>query len=70
MGSIFERKYWAEGHRVEPSGQFCRPKGSTSFPNSGLFHNNRNSSVEKMCDEFPFGLWHLPAWERHKQCMH
>jgi hypothetical protein len=68
MTRRIERKYWAEGHRVEPSGQFLGPEGSTPFPNSGSFHKNRSFSTEKMCNKFPFVLWHLPPWERHKLC--
>jgi hypothetical protein len=41
-------------------------EGSTPFPLSGAFHNNRIFSAEKMYDEFPFVLWNLPPRERYK----
>src|SRR6266581_4364109 len=33
---MIERKYWAEGHCVEPSVQKICAEGSTPFPMSGL----------------------------------
>src|SRR6266516_1883375 len=52
MTCMFERKCWAEGHRVEPSGQKICAEGSTQLPRPRSFHNNRPFSIEKMYYRF------------------
>src|SRR6266851_2976006 len=43
----FERKYWAESHRVELSAQFSGGEGSTQFPMSSFFSRQQDIFQEK-----------------------
>ncbi len=47
MSWCFERKYWAESHRVELSAQFSGGEGSTQFPMSSFFSRQQDIFQEK-----------------------
>src|SRR5260221_2124048 len=44
---MIERKYWAEGHRVEHSAKIFLAECSTPFPLSGFFSCNRTLCKRK-----------------------